>query len=87
MPFAISMAWRERQDHITDCYFCMINLKGINRNNKLHVKYPMFFSAIKPIPHGRDLPVLEPEGNIEYSSHSEHSDMTIVAEDDAHKRV
>ena len=30
------------KDHITDFYFCMINLKGINRKNKHHVHYPMF---------------------------------------------
>ena len=85
MSLTIPMFWRERKDHITDCYFCMINLKGINRKNKHIVQYPDVPSAIRLIPHGPDLPVPEPDGNMEYSSDSEHSDMTVVARDDAYK--
>ena len=79
MPFAIPMVWREGKDHITDCYFCMINLKGINHKNKHYVQYPDVPSAIRPIPHGPDLPVPKPDGNMESSSDSEHSDLTVVA--------
>ena len=79
IPFAIPIIWREGKDHITDCYFCRINLKGINRKNKHHVQYPDDPSAIRPIPHDPDLPVPEPEGNMEYSSDTEHWDMTVVA--------
>ena len=71
--------WKGK-DHIMDCYFCMINLKGINRKNKHHI--PL---AIKPIPHSPDLPVPESDGNMEYSSDSKHSDMTVPAGDDAYK--
>ena len=63
----------------------MINLKGINCKNKHHLQYPVVPSAIRPIPHSPDLPVLKPDGNMEYSSDSEHSDTTVVAEDDAYK--
>ena len=79
------MARREGKDHFTDCYFCMINLKGINRKNKLHIKYSNVPSAIRTIPHDPELSVSEPDGNVEYSSDSEHSDMTVVARDDAYK--
>ena len=85
MSFAIPMVWTEGKDHNTDNYFCMINLKGINRKNKNHVQYNDVPSAIRPIPHGPDLFVPEPDGNIEYGSDSDNSDMTVVAGDDANK--
>ena len=69
MPFAIPMVCSEGKGHLTDCYFC-INLKEINRKNKHHFQYPDVSSAIRPIPHGPDLPVLEPDGNSEYRSDS-----------------
>ena len=59
----------------------MINLKGIDGKNK-YLDVP---SAIRPIPHGPDLPIPEPDGNMEYSSDSKHSDMTVVAGIDAYK--
>ena len=79
MPFAIPMVWRGGKDLITDCYFCMINLKGINCKNKCHFQYPNVPSAITPILHGPNLPVPEPDGNMEYSSDSEHCNMTVFA--------
>ena len=75
----------EGKDHITDCYFCMINLKGVNHKNKHHVQYPDVPSAIRQIPHDPDLPVPESDGYMEYSSDSKHSDMTVVAGDDRYK--
>ena len=47
----------------------MINLKGINHKNKHHVQYPVVPSVIRPIPHGLDVPVPEPDDNKEYSSY------------------
>ena len=72
-----TMIWREGKDNIKNCYFCKINLKGINHKNKHQVQYLDVPSAIRPIPHGPDLPVPEPDGNMEYSSDSEHSDMMV----------
>ena len=63
----------------------MINLKRINRRNKHHVQYPDAPSAIRPILRDSNLPVPEPDGNMEHSSDSEHSDITVVAGDDAYK--
>ena len=85
MPFAVPIVWRERKDHITNCSFCMMNLKGINRKNKHHVKYPDVPSDMRPIPHDPGLPVPEPDGNMEYRSDSEHSDITVAVGDDAYK--
>src|ERR1700749_3556675 len=59
-----------RQDHTTDCYFCMTNLDGINRNNKHHAKYPDVPSAIKPVPHGTEIPIPTPPDNLDSSSDS-----------------
>ena len=55
MPFAVPMVWREDKDHVTDCYFCMTNLQGINHKNKHCVQYPDIPSAIQPVPHGSHL--------------------------------
>ena len=41
-----------------------IFILGINRKNKKHVKYPDVPSAIKAVPHGPDIPVPEPTGDI-----------------------
>ena len=72
MPFAIPMVWRGGKDHIMDCYFCMINLKEINRKNKHHLQYFDVPSATRPILHGTDLLVTELDDNMEYSSDSKH---------------
>ena len=37
ITFAIPMVWREGKGHIMDCYFCLINLKGINCKDKHYV--------------------------------------------------
>ena len=84
-PFAIPLVWMEGKDHITNCYFCMVNLKRINCKNKHHAQYPDVPSAIKPIPNCPDLPVPEPDGKKEYSSDSEHRVMTAVAGDNTYK--
>ena len=50
-PFGVPILWREGKDHVTDSYFRMANLKGINHKNK-H-KSPMdqiflFLSQMSP---------------------------------------
>jgi hypothetical protein len=70
LPFGVPMVWREGRDHVTDCYFCMTNLEGINRKNKQHVKYPDVPSAIKPVPHGPEVPIPNPPNNLDSSSDS-----------------
>ena len=63
----------------------MINLKGINHQNKYHVSSPDVSSVIRPIPYSPDLPAPEPGANMEYSSDSKHSDTAVIASDDAYK--
>ena len=65
------MVGREGNDHITDGYFSMINLKGINSKNKHGVQYSDVHSPIRPIPHNQDLLVPGLDGNLKYNSDSE----------------
>ena len=60
MPFAVPMVWREQSDHVTDCYFCMTNIKRFSRKNKSKISYPVCRSAIKPLLHDPDLLVPQP---------------------------
>ena len=85
MPFGVPMVGREGKDHVTDCYFCMTNLKGINRKNKHHVQYRDVPSAIKPVSHGPDIPVPEPNVTMDSSSDSKSSNMTNTAECGAYR--
>ena len=48
MALGKPMVWREMKDYITE---------GINRKNKHHVQYLDVPSAMKPVPHGPELPV------------------------------
>ena len=65
MSFAVPMVWREQADHAADCYFCLTNIKGFSRRNKSKVIYLNCNSALKPVPHGNDLPVPSPSSPIE----------------------
>ena len=47
--------------------------------------YFQYYSVIRPIYHDPDLPDPELDDNMEYSSGSEHGDMTVVAKDDTYK--
>ena len=44
-------------NHVTDCYFCMVNTTGVGKKNKHKITYPNFPSAIRPVPHSDDVPV------------------------------
>lgn len=57
MPFAIPMIWREPKDHLSDCYFCLINITGITSKTKHTVKYPNLKSAIRPVLRNEQFPV------------------------------
>ena len=56
MPFAIPRVWREPSNHLTDCYFCMLD-PSKRRKGKMH----LLSSSIAPVPHNTtDLPVPQP---------------------------
>ena len=62
LRFAIPMVWREPKDHYSDCYFCGIKTKGINRKNRTSLTYPSLDSAIRPVPPSEELPIPAFEG-------------------------
>lgn len=80
MIFGISMLWREGKNCITDCCFCMTNLKGINHKNKYHVQYPDVPSATKLVSHCSKIPVFQPKVTMKFSSDYESSGSTNITE-------
>jgi hypothetical protein len=57
----------------------MVSVTGYNKKNKKGIKYPNLLSAIRPVPHGPDLPVPSPPGN--RNDASESSSLQSVTED------
>lgn len=74
MPFGQPMIWREPKDHVSDCYFCLTDVKGFSKKSKHTVKYAEVSSVTKPIPHSEDLPVPNPPSHVESSSNTSSSD-------------
>ncbi|XP_071052774.1 uncharacterized protein [Onthophagus taurus] len=57
LPFGIPMTWREPRNHFDDCYFCAVNVEGMNRYKKRSWIYPdVQQSAKPPTLHSKDLP-------------------------------
>lgn len=71
MPFAVPMIWREPQNHVTDCYFCMTKVQGFTGKNKENIMYPDVNSAMKPVPHSDELPKPIPPINQQLVSSSD----------------
>ena len=57
LKFGLSMVWGEPRNHFDDCYFCIVNIKGINRNNRHKWTYPDLNSAKRPVPHSDEIPI------------------------------
>ena len=57
LNFGIPMVWREPTNHLTDCYFCAVDVTGINRKNQDSLKYPDLQSARRPVAHCDEIPV------------------------------
>ena len=52
------MVWREPKEHLTDCYFCLVNTKGIGKKNQLNISYSSIPSAIRLVLHSDEFPPL-----------------------------
>ena len=57
------MIWREPKDHIQDCYFCLVNVKGFSRKHRTKISYPNLDSAPRPVPHDASMPAPLPPKN------------------------
>ena len=81
------MVWREPTNHITDCYFCAVDVIGINRKNRGSLKYPDLQSACLPVAHCDVIPVpifgeLPGISEEDASNVEGHEDKEVVLQDD-----
>ncbi|XP_063219615.1 uncharacterized protein LOC134529442 [Bacillus rossius redtenbacheri] len=74
MSFGVPMVWREPNDHISDCYFCLTNTKGVCKKNRHGILYPSIPSAIRPVPHSHTLPVPVFNGFVSFEDEESESD-------------
>ena len=70
--------------HVDDCYFCSINVTGINKKKRLSLSYKSFPSVIRPVAHSTDIPI--PELNklpdLFIDEHLDYKELTDVDDDD-----
>ena len=57
LNFGIPVVWREPTNHVPDCYFCAVDVTGINRKNRGSLKYPDLQSARRSEAHCDEIPV------------------------------
>ena len=82
MNFAIPMVWREPQDHSSDCYLCITQIKGISSKSKHTVKYQNLPSAMRPVPHSENLPIPHPPTHLTLQEESELKAATEVPKEE-----
>lgn len=65
--FAVTMIWREKTDHGTDCYFCLVPpiVNRLSKKEKWTVQYPNIQSVLCPFPHNEDIQVPEATGIVQ----------------------
>ena len=71
------MVWREPQNHVNDCYFCLVNTKGHNAKTKHSIQYPSIPSALRPVPHSDEMPIpvyVEPQDGNQVDDTTDISD-------------
>jgi hypothetical protein len=74
-PFGVPMVWREPKDHVSDCYFCLVNTKGVGKRSRQKISYPNIPSASRPVSHSESLPVPVFEGYASTEYENSKSDM------------
>jgi len=80
------MVWREPRNHDSDCYFCAIEVTGINRKKCSSLRYPDLESAHHPVPHSDEIPVPVfsefPDISEDESSSTEKSENEVMFDSD-----
>ena len=56
MLFAVPIIWKEPKEHIQDCYFCLVNVKGFNRKCRIKISYANLDLLRRPVPHDASMP-------------------------------
>ncbi|CAH0560513.1 unnamed protein product [Brassicogethes aeneus] len=69
LSFGCPVLWAEPVDHL-DCYFCVINITGINSKKRKSLQYPDVTSAKKPVLHDENLP--KPKHPLSYDKSSKN---------------
>ncbi|XP_076367914.1 uncharacterized protein LOC143255711 isoform X2 [Tachypleus tridentatus] len=87
MKFAISRIWREPTDHLSNCYFCMVDpSKRRAGKNASAIMYPDLPPSIAPVPHCPEIPVPTPPERkqlfSEENSNSEEEEKVDVVDPD-----
>ncbi|GFU34707.1 uncharacterized protein TNCV_1994141 [Trichonephila clavipes] len=60
------MIWREPKNHSDYCNFCSCLVQGFNLTNRKDISYPTIIRlAIRPVPHGPDLPIPSPPDTLD----------------------
>lgn len=58
MKFGVPRIWREPQNHVNDCFFCIVNLSHLKKTkNRSSIIYPDVPSSRAPTPHSESLPI------------------------------
>ena len=57
LKFVILLVWREPRNHVSNCYFCAIDVTRINRKNRKALKYLDLESACRPVAHSDECTV------------------------------
>ena len=57
VKFGIPMVEREPTNHVTDYYFCAIDVAGIHKMNRISLRYPDLESACRPVAHCDKIPI------------------------------
>jgi hypothetical protein len=66
MPFAIPIVWKAAKDQTSSFYVFLANVSGITSKSKHTVKHPDLLSAIRSVPHSKELPVPKPPENLTF---------------------